>query len=100
MSNHLDKNYTIGEISDLQDKGVQVREFENTERAKKFKALQEFLQEESNRRKGGKAETVRLAIDLAFDNLESLEEEHEEAKAHLKSVVDYKGKVIDRLKED
>lgn len=67
------------------------------ETAEKAVDLNEFLSDETNGRKEGKAETGRLAIHMAHQFLEIIEEAEEEEKEDVKDVLNVKRRMVDIL---
>lgn len=78
-------------------KGIKISEL-NAERQEKAEELNEFLKEKSNNRKTGKAETGRLALDLAHDRLQELESEKERKKEDLAQYMRKVDEIVERLK--
>lgn len=77
-------------------KGLNIPEMDK-ERSERAEELQEFLEEQTNNRKKGKAETGRLSIDMAHLLLEYIEEQEEKEKEQLKSTKDLKNHLVENL---
>jgi len=78
-------------------KGIKVSEL-NAERQEKAEELNEFLKDESNNRKTGKAETGRLSIDLAYERLQEMKKEREDLEEDLAKHFRKVDEVVERLK--
>jgi len=76
--------------------GIHIKELDK-ERAERAEEIREFMKEQSNNRKTGKAKTGELAIDLAWQCLQALDEEEGEAKSELREVMDFKKSVVDNV---
>jgi len=76
--------------------GFNVTELDK-ETAEKAVDLNEFLSEETNKRKEGKAETGRLAIHMGHRFLQIIEEAEEEEKEDVKDVLDVKKRMVNML---
>jgi len=78
-------------------KGIKISEL-NADRQDKAEELNEFLKDKSNNRKTGKAETGRLAIDLAYERLQEIKKEREEKEKALAEHFRKVDQVVERLK--
>jgi len=65
--------------------------------AEKTDEIRDFMIEESNHRKTGKAETGRLAIILGHKHLKGLEEEKQEKREELAKYLQKVDKVMEEL---
>lgn len=63
-------------------KGIKIPEL-NAERQKKAEEINDFLKDLPKYQNSGKAETGRLALDLAHQKIQELQEEEEEKKEDL-----------------
>jgi len=77
-------------------KGFNVTELDK-ETAEKAVELNEFMADETNNRKYGKSDTGRLAIHMAHQFLQIIEEAEEEEKQDVKEVLDVKNRMVDML---
>lgn len=78
-------------------KGIKISEL-NADRQEKASELNEFLKDKSNNRKTGKAETGRLALDLAFERLQEMKKEREDLEEDLAQHFRKVDQVVERLK--
>ena len=78
-------------------KGLAIQELDE-DLVEKAENIQEFMKEETNNRKTGKAETGRLAIILASERLEELNNEEEEKREELAKYYHKVDKIVEELK--
>jgi len=78
-------------------KGIKISEL-NADRQEKAEELNEFLKDKSNNRKTGKAETGRMALDLAYERLQEIKKERQEKEEALAEHFRKVDQVVERLK--
>jgi hypothetical protein len=84
--NKWETNWLVGWHLEMSEKnwakGIKIPEL-NRERQKKAEEINDFLKDLPKTKNSGKAETGRLALDLAYQKIEELQEEEEEKRQDL-----------------